>query len=64
VRHSPDPNNDPTNANIVNWIKRRRTQRFLTDPANPGQPHPTKPFPAALAAADATTGNLVVGNFQ
>lgn len=47
--HAPDPNNDAANDHIVNWIKRRRTQRF--------------PIPAALAAPDATTGNLFVEAF-
>jgi len=47
--HAADPNNDAANDHIVNWIKRRRTQRF--------------PIPAALAAPDATTGNLFVEAF-
>lgn len=56
-RHSPDPNNDPTNDNIINWIKRRRTQRFDTTlPAN-------LPTPGANPAADATTGNNLTVSF-
>ena len=38
-----DPNNDPNNDNIVNWVRRRRTQRF--------------PIASPLVAATATTGN-------
>jgi hypothetical protein len=50
VRHrfqnlnSPDPDNDPTNANVLNWARRIRTARF--------------PLPAALDPPDATTGNI------
>jgi len=41
--HSADPNNDPSNTNSFNWMRRARTQRF--------------PFPNALDAPDASTGN-------
>jgi hypothetical protein len=30
--HSPDPDNDPANSNIVNWARRRRTDRFPIAP--------------------------------
>lgn len=61
--HSASPENDAANDNVLNWIKRRRTQRFLPDPANPGQPDPVNPLPAPLSAADATTGNTLVEAF-
>jgi hypothetical protein len=47
-RHSPDPNSDPNSDNIVNWLRRRRTQRFPLP--TPGGPDP---------APDATTGNTL-----
>lgn len=47
--HSANPDSDPQNDNIINWIKRQRTTRF--------------PFPAALAAPDSSTGNTLVGRF-
>ncbi|MEN2786471.1 peptidoglycan-binding domain-containing protein [Sphingomonas qilianensis] len=46
--HSPNPDNDPSNDNVVNWVRRRRTTRF--------------PFPAptnATAVADSSTGNTL-----
>jgi outer membrane protein OmpA-like peptidoglycan-associated protein len=48
-RNSPDPDNDPTNTNIINWARRVRTARF--------------PLPAGFAAATATTGNHFLGPF-
>ena len=48
-RNSPDPNNDPANANIINWARRPRTGRF--------------PQPLNFAAADATTGNNFTEDF-
>jgi hypothetical protein len=47
--HAPDPNNDPANNHIVNWIKRRRTTRTG--------------IPAALDPPNASTGNLFVEAF-
>jgi hypothetical protein len=41
--HSPNPDNDPTNANVLNWARRVRAARF--------------PIAAALSAPTATTGN-------
>jgi outer membrane protein OmpA-like peptidoglycan-associated protein len=48
-RNSPDPDNDPTNANVINWARRVRTARF--------------PQPFGFAAADATTGNTFLQPF-
>jgi outer membrane protein OmpA-like peptidoglycan-associated protein len=48
-RHSPDPNNDPNNDNIVNWVRRLRTGRY---PASGG-----------LGPATATTGNTLLQDF-
>jgi len=47
--HAPDPDNDAANANILNWIRRRRTARF---PVAPG-----------TSAATATTGNTLTEAF-
>lgn len=47
--HNPDPDNDPTNDNVLNWYRRARTQRF--------------PIAGSLDAPDATTGNTLVTNF-
>lgn len=52
--HSADPNSDPPNDNILNWVRRRRTQRFN---------QPGNRLPAPLDAPDATTGNILVGSF-
>ena len=38
-----DPNNDPSNDNVINWMRRARTTRI--------------PFPGALDAPDSSTGN-------
>jgi hypothetical protein len=47
--HSPDPNNDAANANVINWVRRRRTARFpIADP---------------LVAPTATTGNTYTEAF-
>jgi outer membrane protein OmpA-like peptidoglycan-associated protein len=50
-QHAPDPDVDPPNDNILNWVRRRRTTRFPPQ-AGPGP------------APDATTGNTLVGPFQ
>jgi hypothetical protein len=47
--HAADPNNDPSNNHIVNWIKRRRTTRTG--------------IPAALDPPNASTGNKFVEPF-
>ena len=47
--HSPDPNNDPTNANVINWVRRLRTARF--------------PIAGPLDAPTATTGNTYTEAF-
>ena len=52
--HSADPNNDTSNDNIVNWVKRQRTRRFQNAAGD---------LPAPLDAPDATTGNTLTGNF-
>ncbi|MBO9402620.1 peptidoglycan-binding protein [Shimia sp. R9_3] len=49
-QHSADPDNDPNNDNILNWVRRTRTAR---------QPAQAGPGPAP----DATTGNTLVGPF-
>jgi outer membrane protein OmpA-like peptidoglycan-associated protein len=41
--HSPDPDNDPDNSNILNWARRRRTARF--------------PIAPELSPATRSTGN-------
>lgn len=48
-QHAADPDNDPTNDNILNWARRARTARF---PIAPGTSAPT-----------ATTGNTLTQNF-
>ncbi|HEX2028737.1 MAG TPA: peptidoglycan-binding protein [Nitriliruptorales bacterium] len=48
-QHAPDPDNDPPNDNILNWVRRQRTSRF--------------PPLAGPAAPDATTGNTLVEPF-
>ena len=48
-RNSPDPDNDPSNNNIVNWARRVRTARF--------------PAVGGLGAATATTGNTFAERF-
>jgi hypothetical protein len=47
--NAPDPDNDPSNDNILNWARRTRTERF---PIAPG-----------TSAATATTGNKFVKDF-
>ena len=48
--HTADPNNDPNNDNVVNWMKRVRSARFpIAGDLNP--------------AADATTGNRLTEDF-
>jgi hypothetical protein len=47
--HTSDPDNDPGNANIINWMRRRRTSRF--------------PIGNGMGAATATTGNTLVTGF-
>lgn len=48
--HTPDPDNDPGNNNVINWAKRVRTNRFpIAGDLNP--------------AADNTTGNRLAGDF-
>ncbi|HET9179992.1 MAG TPA: OmpA family protein [Terriglobia bacterium] len=48
--HTPDPDNDPNNNNVINWAKRLRTARFpIAGDLNP--------------AADNTTGNRLAGDF-
>jgi outer membrane protein OmpA-like peptidoglycan-associated protein len=49
-QNSADVNNDPTNANVINWPRRRRTARL-------GQPF-------GFAAADGTTGNNFSEDFS
>lgn len=44
--HAPDPNNDPNNNNIVNWVRRERTTRY--------------PAASGLGVATATTGNTLL----
>ena len=48
--HSPDPDNDPGNANILNWARRRRTARF--------------PIAAGHSAPTNTTGNNITEVFS
>jgi hypothetical protein len=48
-RNSPDPDNDPANANIVNWARRTRVGRA--------------PVAGGLGAATATTGNTLLSPF-
>ena len=47
--NSPDPDNDPPNDNVINWVCRTRTARF--------------PNGGELGPAMATTGNTLMGNF-
>jgi outer membrane protein OmpA-like peptidoglycan-associated protein len=48
--HTPDPDNDPGNNNVINWARRVRTARFpIAGDLNP--------------AATATTGNRLAGAF-
>jgi hypothetical protein len=47
--NSPDPNNDPNNDNIINWVRRVRSSRY--------------PAASGLGAATATTGNTLLQNF-
>ena len=49
-QHSPDPDNDAANNNVLNWARRTRTARF--------------PIADALTSpADATTGNTLAQSF-
>jgi outer membrane protein OmpA-like peptidoglycan-associated protein len=48
-RHNPDPDNDPSNDNIVNWARRTRTGRL--------------PIGGALDPPSATTGNKLTEAF-
>jgi len=48
--HSPDPDNDPGNDNILNWARRRRTARF--------------PIAAGHSAPTNTTGNNITEVFS
>lgn len=52
--HAADPDNDPPNDNIVNWVKRRRTARFQNAAGD---------LPAPLDAPDTTTGNTLTRTF-
>ena len=54
ILRGTDPNNDPANAAVINWVKRGRTQRFLNAAGD---------LPAPLDAADATTGNTLTRAF-
>ncbi|MEO8335395.1 MAG: hypothetical protein ABI664_10500 [bacterium] len=47
--HSPDPDNDPTSDNVLNWARRVRTTRF--------------PIPGAFDAPNTTTGNTFAAAF-
>jgi len=48
--HTADPNTDPNNDNVINWVRRVRTTRFpIAGDLNP--------------AADATTGNSLSQDF-
>ena len=47
--HSADPDNDPTNDNIINWARRARVSRF--------------PAAVGFAAPTATTGNSLIEQF-
>jgi len=48
--HTPDPNNDPNNNNIINWMKRSRSSRF--------------PIGGGNSAATNTTGNTLVEDYS